>query len=153
MIRKRNGKTIRREPVPPSVPAEPYLRKDLRDPAFAAAYLNAAAEEEVPGDFMFGLRKVVEAYGGIGRIVKRAKLNRQQLYKTLSSAGNPEFRTLRAILAATGFSLTVVPKEKRKGRKARPQAARIQKAGARSAVTPAVARRRRLPEPGVARQS
>ncbi len=95
--------------VAPSVPAEPYLRKDLRDPEFAAAYLTLAAEEEVPGDFMWALRKVVEAYGGIGAVAKRAKLNRQQLYKTLSGDGNPEFRTLRAILEVTGFSLAVLP--------------------------------------------
>ena len=100
--------------VAPSVPAEPYLRKDLRDPEFAAAYLTLAAEEEVPGDFLRALRAVVEAYGGIGAISKRAKLNRQQLYKTLSGDGNPEIRTLWAILDATGFVLAVVPRSRRK---------------------------------------
>ena len=126
-----------KERVAPSVPAEPYLRKDLRDPEFAAAYLTLAAEEEVPGDFMRALRQVVEAYGGIGAIAKRAKLNRQQLYKTLSREGNPEFRTLKAMLAATGFELTVAPKEKRKAMKSRPKAVRNQKTGARSAGKPA----------------
>lgn len=139
--------------VAPSVRAEPYLRKDLRDPEFAAAYLTLTAEEEVAGDFMWALRDMVEAYGGIGAIAKRAKLNRQQLYKTLSRDGNPELRTLKAILEAAGFSLAVVPTEKRKGGKSRPQAPRIQKAGTRLAAKPAVARRRRLPEPGVARQT
>jgi probable addiction module antidote protein len=103
--------------VAPSVPAEPYLRKDLRNPEFAAAYLTLAAEEEVSGDFMWALRAAVEAYGGIGTIAKRAKLNRQQLYKTLSRDGNPEFRTLKAILEAAGFSLAVVPR-KRAGKRA-----------------------------------
>ena len=139
--------------VPPSVPAEPYLLKRLRDPELAAAYLTAAAEEVDPAAFMVALRRVADAHGGIASIARRTRLNRQQLYKTLSWEGNPEFRTFRAILDAAGFSLTVTPKEKRKGGKTRPQAARIRKAGARSAVTPAVARRRRLPEPGVARQS
>jgi len=138
--------------VAPSVPAEPYLRKDLRDPAFAAAYLTLAAEEEVPGDFMWALRRVVEACGGIGAIAKRAKLNRQQLYKTLSSDGNPEFRTLKAIFEAAGFSLAVVPAEKRKRGKSRSQTPRIGKTGTRFAAKPAVARRR-SPEPGAARQA
>jgi probable addiction module antidote protein len=138
--------------VAPSVPAEPYLRKDLRDPEFAAAYLTLAAEEEVPGDFLYALRKVIEAHGGIGSIAKKAKLNRQQLYKTLSRAGNPEFLTLKAMLAAAGFKLTVAPKEKSKERKSRPQAVRNQKAGARFAAKPAVARRR-MPETGVVRQA
>jgi probable addiction module antidote protein len=96
--------------VPPSVPAEPYLRRDLLDPEFAAAYLSYTAESDDPLDFMIALRSVAEAYGGISSIARRAKLNRQQLYKTLSIRGNPEFRTLRAILGAAGFSLAVVPR-------------------------------------------
>lgn len=123
--------------VAPSVPAEPYLRKDLRDPEFAAAYLTLAAAEEVPGDFLWALRRVAEAYGGIGAIAKRATLNRQQLYKTLSGDGNPEIRTLWAILDAAGFVLAVVPKKKLKERKSRARAARNQKPGARSAGKPA----------------
>jgi hypothetical protein len=95
---------------------------------------------------------VVEAHGGIGSIAKKAKLNRQQLYKTLSRAGNPEFLTLRAMLAAAGFALTVAPNEKLKARKSRPQPTRIRKTEARSAAKPAV-ERRRLQEPGVARQT
>lgn len=96
--------------VSPSVPARPYLLRDLRDPAFAAGYLSLCAEEEVPGDFMAALRSVVDAHGGIGAIARRTGLNRQQLYKTLSIAGNPEFHTLRAILDSVGFALAVVPK-------------------------------------------
>ena len=92
-----------------------------------------AAEEEVPGDFLYALRKVIEAHGGIGSIAKKAKLNRQQLYKTLSREGNPEFLTLRAMLAAVGFALTVAPKEKRKEKKSRLKAVRNQKTGARLA--------------------
>lgn len=119
--------------VAPSVPAEPHLRKQIRDPTFAAAYLSYCAESDDPSDFIFALREVAEAYGGIGRIAQRAKLSRSQLYKTLSRSGNPEFRTLRAILEAAGFLLTVVPKEKLKVRKSRPKAVRNQKTGARSA--------------------
>jgi probable addiction module antidote protein len=136
--------------VTPSVPAEPYLRKQIRDPAFAAAYLSYCAESDDPSDFMFALREVAEAYGGIGQIAQRAKLSRSQLYKTLSRRGNPEFRTLRAILAAAGFLLTVVPKEKVKERKSRPPVVRNQKLGARTAAKPIVARGR-LPESGAAR--
>ena len=96
----------------PSVPAEPHLREQLRDPVLAAAYLNAAAAEDVSGDFMFALREVVEAHGGIGAVSKRARVNRQQLYKTLSRNGNPELRTLSAILQSAGFYLAVVPLER-----------------------------------------
>ena len=123
--------------VAPSVPAEPYMRKQMRDPAFAAAYLSYCAETDDPSDFIFALRDVAEAYGGIGRIAQRAKLSRSQLYKTLSRSGNPEFRTLRAILEAAGFLLTVVPKKKLKVRKSRPKSVRYQKTGARVAGRPA----------------
>ena len=64
--------------VPASVPAEPHLRKQLRSPAIAAAYLSYTAESDDPADFLYALRRVAEAHGGIGRIAKRANLNRQQ---------------------------------------------------------------------------
>lgn len=99
--------------VPASVPAEPHLQKQLQDPAFAAAYLSYTAESDDPSDFMVALREVTEVYGGVGAIAGRTRLNRQQLYKTLSVKGNPEFRTLRAILGAAGFSLAIVPRSRR----------------------------------------
>ena len=95
--------------VSPAVPAEPYLLKRLRDPRLAAAYLNLAADETDPAAFMQALRRIVEAHGGVARIAERTRLNRQQLYKTLSRQGNPELRTLRAILGAAGFAMSVVP--------------------------------------------
>lgn len=139
--------------LPASVPAEPHLRKQLRNPAIAAAYLSYTAESDDPADFLYALRKVAEAHGGIGRIAKRANLNRQQLYKTLSGAGNPEYRTLFAILRAAGYALHVTPNERRKPEKSRSQVMRIQKAVPRFTAKPAAARRRRLPEPGVLRQT
>ena len=108
---------MRKRRVPPSVPAEPHLRRELLNPQFAADYLSYAAESDDPLDFMLALRAVAEAHGGIGGIARRARLSRQQLYKTLSANGNPELRTLRAILEAAGFSLTVVPR-KRAGKRA-----------------------------------
>jgi hypothetical protein len=36
----------------------------LRDPAMAAAYINAAAHEDDPGAFLQALRNVAEARGG-----------------------------------------------------------------------------------------
>ena len=123
--------------VAPSIPYKPFLLAELRDPANAADYLTEAAADSHPDIFLLALRDLVDAYGGIGAVAKRAKLNRQQLYKTLSWGGNPEFRTLRKILDAAGFALTVIPKEKLKVRKSRPKAVRNQKTGARSAGKPA----------------
>lgn len=122
--------------VAPSIPYRPFLLADLRDPAFAAEYLNEAAADDHPDIFLLALRDVVDAYGGIGVIAKRANLNRQQLYKTLSREGNPEFLTLRAMLAAAGFSLTVAPKEKRAEGRTRLKPARIRKAMPRDVARP-----------------
>lgn len=93
----------------PSVPVRPYHLRDIRDPSFAAGYLNAAAEDGHPEVFMIALRDVVDANGGIGAVAKRSGLGRQQLYKTLSRKGNPEFKTLRALLQAVGLAIAVAP--------------------------------------------
>ena len=101
----------------PTVPAKDYLLNRLADPATAAAYINAAASEDDPGALLQALRNVAEAHGGITKVAARAGLNRQQLYRTLSSDGNPELRSLTRILDATGLQLIVTAKPVRKARK------------------------------------
>lgn len=97
---------------PAAVPAKSYDMQRLRDPATAAAYLSAAAVagEGDPGAFLYALRNVTEAMGGISRIATRSGLNRQQLYRTLSREGNPELRSLTKILDASGLQFVVTPK-------------------------------------------
>lgn len=62
---------------------------------------------------MLALRHVAQAQGGVAKIARKAKLTREATYKMLSTSGNPELRSLRAILAATGLRITVTPIEKR----------------------------------------
>jgi probable addiction module antidote protein len=99
--------------VPAAVPAKDYLLNRLQDPATAAAYLNAAVEEDDPGAFLQALRNVTEARGGVARIADLTGLNRQQLYRTLSENGNPELRNLSKILGVSGLRFAVVVKNKR----------------------------------------
>lgn len=106
-----------KEHLSPAVPAKDYLLKRLADPATAAAYINAASAEEDPGALLQALRNVAEAHGGITKVAARAGLNRQQLYRTLSSNGNPELRSLTRILDATGLQLVVTAKPVRKAKK------------------------------------
>ena len=108
-----------KEHVPAAIPARPYMLERLRDPATAAAYINAAAHEDDPSAFLQALRNVAEAPGGLTKIATRAGLNRQQLYRTLSSAGNPELRSLTRILEATGLQLVVTAKPVRSARSAK----------------------------------
>jgi probable addiction module antidote protein len=90
-----------------SKPYQEYLIETLHNPREAEAYLNAALEEEDPELFLLALRNVAEAQGGVAQLAEKAKLNRESLYKMLSERGNPELRSLDALLHALGFRLTV----------------------------------------------
>ncbi len=83
------------------------LIESLRDLREAEAYLNAALEEEDPELFLLALRNVAEAQGGVAQLAEKTKLNRESLYKMLSQRGNPELRSLDALLHAPGFRLAV----------------------------------------------
>lgn len=100
--------------VPAAVPAKPYMLERLRDPETAAAYLSAATKDDDPAAFLQALRNVTEAMGGISKVAERAGLNRQQLYRTLSKVGNPEFRSLTRILGASGLKLQFVAQSSRR---------------------------------------
>jgi probable addiction module antidote protein len=86
---------------------QPNLIENLRDVGEAEEYLNAALEEDDPELFLLALRNVAEAQGGVAQLAERAKLNRESLYKMLSERGNPEFKSLDALLHALGFRLAV----------------------------------------------
>ena len=83
------------------------LIESLQNPREAEAYLNAALEEEDPELFLLALRNVTEAQGGVAQLAEKTKLNRESLYKMLSERGNPELRSLDALLHALGFRLAV----------------------------------------------
>ena len=83
------------------------LIESLQNPREAEAYLNAALEEEDPELFLLALRNVAEAQGGVAKLAEKTKLNRESLYKMLSERGNPELRSLDALLHALGFRLAV----------------------------------------------
>ena len=95
-----------------SLPFEPWLIEQLKDPAEAAAYLEAVIEEGDQAALMLALRHVAQAQGGIAQVARRARLTREATYKMLSKSGNPELRSLKALLAATGLRIAVRPIEK-----------------------------------------
>ena len=80
-----------------------------RDRRFLEAYLNEALsdENEDPRVVLDMLRKVAEATGGIRQLSKVTRLNRQNLYKTLSSQGNPEFFTINKIINGLGYHFKI----------------------------------------------
>jgi len=95
--------------IPASVSSRPHLLAWLQDPKNAAAYIEAALAEGDSGDLLHALRNVAEARGGIAHIAERTGLNREALYRTLSRRGNPQLKSLAAILGATGLRLSVTP--------------------------------------------
>ncbi len=84
------------------------LNEDLKDPAEAAAYLEAAFVEEDEAGFLMALRDVTEAHG-ISQIALQTGLGRESLYKSLSENGNPKLKTLKSVLEAIGVQMTFVP--------------------------------------------
>ena len=93
----------------PAVSHYEELKKLLKDPVEASAYLNAALEAGDKKAFLFALKNVLEAQGGMTRISKHAKINRVSLYKMLSSNGNPGFENILRLLQGAGIRLQVVP--------------------------------------------
>ena len=98
-----------RRPIRASVPHRPHLLEWLKDPANAAAYVEAAIEEGDPAGLLQALRNVAESRGGVAHIAEQTGLNREALYRTLSRRGNPQLKSLAAILDATGLRLSVTP--------------------------------------------
>jgi len=85
------------------------LIESLKDPEEAAAYLNAALEEQAEDAeelFLLALRNVAEAHG-IAKLATEAELNRETLYRTLSTRGNPRLTTIGALLDALGLRLAI----------------------------------------------
>jgi len=96
----------------PSLPYEGWLIEQLRDPAEAAAYLEAVLEDGDQAAIMLALRQVAQAQGGVARVARKAHLTREATYKMLSKSGNPELRSLSAVLKATGLRISFKPIEK-----------------------------------------
>jgi probable addiction module antidote protein len=86
------------------------LLADLRESAeFAAEYLSAAYADS-RGAFLVAMRDVVEARKGIAKVAAQAKVNRENLYRSLSDAGNPTLSTLNSIWNVLGLEIEFKPK-------------------------------------------
>jgi len=94
-----------------SIPWEPYLINSLKNPKEAEGYLNAALEDDDPRVFLLALRDVAEAHGGMSKIAKTCKLNRESLYRMLSKKGNPSLESLSKLLSGMGFRLAIEGKD------------------------------------------
>jgi probable addiction module antidote protein len=89
------------------------------DPDFAAEYLNAVLEDGDQQELLLALRRMAEAFGGVPKLAQTTNLNATSLYRTLSPRGNPELKSLRALLKAMGMRLAVQPVRVRGARRLR----------------------------------
>jgi len=85
-----------------------YIVKTLKDPAEAAAYIEAAIELDDPAALLVALRQVAKAHG-MAEIARRADVGDKVLFKALSADGNPTLTTIHKVLHAVGLRLSVVP--------------------------------------------
>lgn len=82
------------------------LREALTNAEEAAAYLNAALEDGDQEIFLLALRDIAEARG-FSRVAQDTLLNRENLYRMLSPAGNPQLSSLNSLLRSMGLRLAV----------------------------------------------
>ncbi len=70
------------------------------------AYLSIFLEEEGPQGFIDALGHLVRKKG-VTEIARSAGVSRQNLYRTLTSEGNPNFITVNKVVEALGCKLAV----------------------------------------------
>ncbi|UJW76399.1 addiction module antidote protein [Rhizobium sp. SL42] len=79
--------------------------EDLDSGEAISAFVNAALKTDDAAYIAHALGVVARAKGMAG-IAREAGLSREQLYRTLSSEGNPTLKTTLAVMKALGISLT-----------------------------------------------
>ena len=94
--------------APRNVSYQDYLLESLKDPAEAAAYVEAVLEMEDPAALLVALRQVAKAHG-MADVARRADVGEKTLFRALSENGNPTIATLHKVLHAVGLRLSVTP--------------------------------------------
>lgn len=85
-----------------------YMAESMKDPAEAAAYIEAVMELDDPAALLVALRHVAKAHG-MAEVARRADVGDKMLFKALSPDGNPTLTTIHKVLHAVGLRLSVVP--------------------------------------------
>ena len=88
-----------------------YHLEKLADPKEQKRHLKVALKEyRQDGDiqaFLFALKDISLAQGGLVYLAKKTNLNRQNLYNIFSEKGNPRLSTLNVILKGLGFCFSI----------------------------------------------
>lgn len=85
----------------------------LTDPGVANLHLNDALEklanDNNSEEFLLLLRQLTKVQGGMSSLSKKVGINRQNLYRTFASTGNPKFKSLATILKGLGYRISIEP--------------------------------------------
>ena len=84
-----------------------FLVEQLRDPKFAAAYLNEHYGYRGPNrkeHLLEAIKKVVEAQG-FSKLSRESGISRRTLYKAFSKEGNPTVGTLFSLFDTIGVGI------------------------------------------------
>lgn len=88
-----------------------YLKEKLQNEETLIAYINEALEQYSLDHnkelFLVILKEAIIAKGGVAKISREAHINRQHLYKMLSSKGNPSFDNVGTLLSVLELQLKV----------------------------------------------
>ena len=88
-----------------------YLKDQFQDEENVKEYINAALEQYFEDHnkelFLATLKEVVIVRGGVTEIARQSHINRQHVYRMLSSKGNPSFENIGSLLMALGLKLKV----------------------------------------------
>ncbi len=88
------------------------LYKDLRDPSYAAAYVNEALLEGDEVVFKTAVADVIRARG-VGKVAAAAGVNRVTVFKTLKPETRTSFTTYHSLLMACGIDFATRPIEQK----------------------------------------
>ena len=90
-----------------TIKTTPFDMSDYLDsPEMIQEYIQTAIEDGDPVALRLALADVAKAKG-MSNIAADTKLNRQNLYKSLSENGNPSFNTINKVMKACGLKLQV----------------------------------------------
>ena len=84
------------------------LYSDLRDPVYAAAYINEALLEGDEVVFKTAVADVIRARG-VGKVAAAAGVNRVTIFKTLKPETRTSFTTYHSLLTACGVDFATRP--------------------------------------------
>ena len=94
--------------APRDISFDDYMVQSMKDPAQAAAYIEAVIDLEDPAALLVALRHVAKAHG-MAEVARRADVGDKTLFKALSATGHPTLATVHKVLAAVGLRLSVEP--------------------------------------------